>query len=334
MTDSCDEPIGKGPASASFWSPAAELNACPLFLFSSDELMSERLVRGFQHHHWPLRAFSNLAGLGSACSEPTPAIVFLHARQFSLQSVAVLRDFLADHPALHPALLTGPKELGPAFDLAGHLPNTPVLPAPPWHAFIDHPCWLDWILTPPKDPLQVYTHMPIRNDILRLHYYEDKEKVWRIQADLLDAMDLGPDQGYDFQLVFEEILNNALFHGFRRPDGSHKYRPESIVELDHHDELWITIQANPFAYGFTLTDNGGALPPDVAIHKIGHQLSARGLLEKCGRGLFLAYTLADRMFLQVWPGAKTQITAIFLHPNVRHADPLPAKPFFFHLNAP
>jgi len=127
---------------------------------------------------------------------------------------------------------------------------------------------------------------------------------------------------YDLQLVFEEILNNALIHAFRTTRSHPKYGAASKTLLDSEDEVCIewTTYPNPQdaaqTYGaLAISDNQGLLAPQVAWERFFRQTSLKGLLDTNGRGLYLVHLLSSLMLINIWPGKRTEILAFF--------DPVP-----------
>jgi hypothetical protein len=131
-----------------------------------------------------------------------------------------------------------------------------------------------------------------------------------------------PVDSYDLQLVFEEILNNALIHAFRTTRSHPKYGAASRTLLDSEDEVcieWTTcsnLQDAAQSHGaLAISDNQGLLAPHVAWERFFRQTSLKGLLDTNGRGLYLVHLLSSLMLINIWPGKRTEILAFF--------DPVP-----------
>lgn len=127
---------------------------------------------------------------------------------------------------------------------------------------------------------------------------------------------------YDLQLVFEEILNNALIHAFRTTRSHPKYGAVSKTLLDAEDEVcieWTTCpnpqDATQTCGALAISDNQGLLAPQVAWERFFRQTSLKGLLDTNGRGLYLVHLLSSLMLINIWPGKRTEILAFF--------DPVP-----------
>ncbi len=131
-----------------------------------------------------------------------------------------------------------------------------------------------------------------------------------------------PVDSYDLQLVFEEILNNALIHAFRTIRSHPKYGAVSKTLLDSEDEVCVewTTYLNPqdgsqTSGALAVSDNQGLLAPHVAWERFFRQTSLKGLLDTNGRGLYLVHLLSSLMLINIWPGKRTEILAFF--------DPVP-----------
>jgi len=109
----------------------------------------------------------------------------------------------------------------------------------------------------------------------------------------------------------EEIINNALFHAFRNPDGSEKYRPGSFEFLDNNEEVAIEFGADATTIGFSVTDNRGTLTPELVIGKLARQYYREGLFDESGRGVYLARMLSGNMVINIHRGRRTQMICIF-----------------------
>ncbi len=116
---------------------------------------------------------------------------------------------------------------------------------------------------------------------------------------------------YDVRLIMEEIINNALFHAFRNPDGSEKYQPGSFEFLDNNEEVAIEFGSDATTIGFSVTDNRGILTPELVIGKLARQYYREGLFDESGRGVYLARMLSGNMVINIHRGRRTQMICIF-----------------------
>lgn len=117
---------------------------------------------------------------------------------------------------------------------------------------------------------------------------------------------------HDLQLVFEEIVNNAIFHAFRTADNESKYRSQAMPTTFEEDErLEVAWGLDDEQAALSVSDNRGLLSPAVVWDRFFRQTSLRGLLDTNGRGLYLAHLLSRLLLVSVAPGRSTQVTTVF-----------------------
>lgn len=126
----------------------------------------------------------------------------------------------------------------------------------------------------------------------------------------------------EIRLAFEELINNALYHGFRRHSGMEKYSAETFTELDDNERIMIEFGRDKHYLGCCVTDNQGVLDVDVAMGKMERQISMEGLLDESGRGIYLTRSLSDRMVINLDPRRITQLILLFAHRPVSQVKPL------------
>lgn len=130
------------------------------------------------------------------------------------------------------------------------------------------------------------------------------------------------------QLACEELINNAVFHAFRGGDGTPKYRPGSEFHLEPGEILNAEVAHNDRYIGFAVRDNQGLLSPNGVMEKLERQITRQGLMDASGRGLYLAWTLSQRMIVTVEPGKLTEIVLLF-----SHDPPHPPRPLCINIVA-
>ncbi len=124
------------------------------------------------------------------------------------------------------------------------------------------------------------------------------------------------------RLALEELINNSIFHSFRRPDGTEKYRVGAFVRLEDHEVVEIEYGRDPRQLGFSVTDNQGTLDVGTVMTKLDRQISMEGLYDLSGRGLYLTRNLCDRMVINLNPGKSGQAVLLFHHRPAHQPKPL------------
>ncbi len=165
-------------------------------------------------------------------------------------------------------------------------------------------------------------YFPEGHPISRYHVTDQTRRAEVLESVTTDFNGSVPVDSYDLQLVFEEILNNALIHAFRTSRSHAKYGAVSKTQLDSEDEVcveWTTFRpasAEENGCGaLAVADNQGLLAPQVAWERFFRQTSLKGLLDTNGRGLYLVHLLSSLMLINIWPGKRTEVLAFF--------DPVP-----------
>ena len=114
-----------------------------------------------------------------------------------------------------------------------------------------------------------------------------------------------------YRLVAEELVNNALLHACES-DRGRQYVPGSFDRLLDGDRVAVRHEINDGVFWFSVTDNGGALNGATVRGHIQRHLDVAGLLDGGGRGLFIAFALANVFALNIDRGKSTEISVVFL----------------------
>ena len=122
----------------------------------------------------------------------------------------------------------------------------------------------------------------------------------------------GRVEPHDIQLVYEETLNNAIFHAFRTASNESRYMSHADTPFDASEELQVQWASRPDLGALAVIDNQGLLSPHVVWDRFFRQTSLKGLLDTNGRGLYLAHLLSQLLLVTVVPGVRTQIATLFL----------------------
>ena len=115
-----------------------------------------------------------------------------------------------------------------------------------------------------------------------------------------------------YRLVLEEILNNAMRHASSAPP-SHGTGGQEVGRSGGVDQIKLTSLVTPEVFAVNVTDGAGMLTGEMVRNAISHQLAGEGDFDGSGRGLFIAYSLANLLSVAVDPGQRTDVLAIFRH---------------------
>ncbi|HBF33608.1 TPA: hypothetical protein DDW35_03495 [Candidatus Sumerlaeota bacterium] len=127
---------------------------------------------------------------------------------------------------------------------------------------------------------------------------------------------------HDLQLVFEELLNNALFHAFRNERNQPKYVGGKEQVIDVEDKICLHWAAGEQFSVFSITDNQGLLERATVWDRFIRQTSLSGLLDTNGRGVYLTHLLSNLMLASVRPGKCTRIAVFFYPGSMRQPKPI------------
>jgi len=125
------------------------------------------------------------------------------------------------------------------------------------------------------------------------------------------------------RLAFEELINNAIYHAFRRASGSAKYKLGAFERFGSGEQIRVEYGRDKRYLGCSVADNQGTLEVETVMKKIERQITQEGLFDESGRGLYLTRTLADKMIINIHPNIATQVVLLFAH-----KDRPKLKPFF------
>ncbi len=114
------------------------------------------------------------------------------------------------------------------------------------------------------------------------------------------------EDAFQRRLVVEEVLANAYSHGLEA------LRATSRGHALGGEEGQVTVEhaVSAEALAFRVEDSAGALSPDLVRASIRHQVSGEGLLDESGRGLYIAYRLAQVFAVERKPGRSTRVELI------------------------
>lgn len=115
---------------------------------------------------------------------------------------------------------------------------------------------------------------------------------------------------FDVHLILEELINNALFHGFWDEDGNEKYSIKNFDVLDPKDEVIVEFGKDNSQIGFSVSDNGGKLTLQKILETLERQINQKGLFDECGRGLYLSRALSSKMVVNIKNNELTEVIVL------------------------
>ncbi len=139
---------------------------------------------------------------------------------------------------------------------------------------------------------------------------EDKSYVVSKVINFFGAHGFSSARLYDIRLVLEEMVNNAIYHGFLDEKGMEKYHPRRFTELTPPEMVKVDYGCKDYLAGFAVTDNGGVLQPKHIVDTLCRQYDKAGLYDQSGRGLFLSRRFTDTLFINIRYKKMTQIIAL------------------------
>lgn len=171
----------------------------------------------------------------------------------------------------------------------------------------------------PSAGFGLLSHLPNTLEMFSLSVETRQDKDFAVERAANEFATAGFDihELYDVRLILEELLNNALFHAFRRPDGSEKYHMATFERLEPGESVKLDFGHAGPVMAFAVSDNAGTLTPETVLGKLERQASQQGLYDLSGRGLHIARMLSSALFINIEPGLRTQIIAIFREKDAR-----------------
>jgi CheY-like chemotaxis protein len=124
------------------------------------------------------------------------------------------------------------------------------------------------------------------------------------------------------RLALEEIVNNAIYHAFRRADGTERHRMGAFTQLGEGEAVHIEYGRDTRQLGFSVRENCGTLDVGAVLGKIARQASMEGLYDTSGRGLYLTRQMSDRMIINLDPGKRGEVVLLFRHRSTQQPRPL------------
>ncbi len=184
-------------------------------------------------------------------------------------------------------------------------------------------------------PFGLAPHLEIGSEI-RKHPIKTKEDKPAVISQVLEFVTpRRPDPSFlfEFRLILEESINNAIFHAFRDAGGREKYSIEKFERLEPGEEIELLFGADSRFFAVAVTDNQGRLKRDKILERVERQLNARGLLDQNGRGIHLVYSLSERLIFNLCPQKMTQVVILFPLTAVSPNRTSPVRPLMIFSHA-
>lgn len=244
-------------------------------------------------------------------SENRP-LVLLHADSLADADMEIARRALRLPCAPLVALLGPADAMQSAFDAARKLGLSAIFPDDCLQHRRELLRWADWMARGGPEP-GIERHLESGVAIERIVIRRREDKAAAIERILTDAAARRPDQQFlfDLRLVLEETINNAIFHAFCGADGGEKYAIDAFEGLSPEESVEVAHGSDSQSIAVCVTDNQGRLRGGTILGKIERHLSAQGVLDQSGRGLYLTYYLSGRALFNIERGRMTQVVALF-----------------------
>jgi CheY-like chemotaxis protein/anti-sigma regulatory factor (Ser/Thr protein kinase) len=127
----------------------------------------------------------------------------------------------------------------------------------------------------------------------------------------------------DMKLVLDELITNAIYHAPSTPEGAEKYPVFTEITLEPDEYIDITCGYDQEKYGVSVTDRMGRLRKETVLHKMGRQITGKGVLDDSGRGIHMSRVFADRMIINIERNKKTEVVVLnYFSPTFRGYKPL------------
>jgi anti-sigma regulatory factor (Ser/Thr protein kinase) len=131
-----------------------------------------------------------------------------------------------------------------------------------------------------------------------------------LQAFFTETQVLHPD---DLATAMIEAITNAVYHATPHPTTAEKdkYDKGQVIEQLEPDE-WVTVSYASLGSRIALcvSDQKGRLSAEQVLYWLQRNFTGDNLLNTHGRGLFLMYTLCQRLSLHLHAGQRTDVVAI------------------------
>lgn len=169
------------------------------------------------------------------------------------------------------------------------------------------------LLFNPKQAQGLTPYLPVGAEVtqLTLRCSDDiMTAFFALQAFFAETQVLQPD---DLATAMIEAITNAVYHATAHPTQADKdkYDKGQVIEQLEPDE-WVTVSYAQLGNRLALcvSDQKGRLTAGQVLYWLQRNFTGDNLLNTHGRGLFLMYTLCQRLSLHLHAGQRTDVVAI------------------------
>lgn len=254
---------------------------------------------------------SSLVHLLEQISSEERPIVLIHCGTLNENDIELATRLpdLPGRPTL--AVLAKDKNLDQAVSMARRLNLGTVFPDDCLLYPSEIERWVDWIeCGGPASGIEPHLQPGARITSRRLMAKSDKAEI--IDSILSFVGEIRPDRALEFnlRLILEEVVNNAIFHACVDEAGEEKYTIGSFERVDDDEVIELDYGADENTIAVSIRDNRGLLTRETFLGKIERQASMKGLLDISGRGLYLTYSLAERLVVNLRPGKLSELVVL------------------------
>lgn len=246
-----------------------------------------------------------------ALSQAEPLLLFLESGQLSEWGEELMRMAFRLRPSLPIVLVDSTATadcywLLQMYGLSAAIPQRLAFSKRQIDIFFKH-------LTAEKSDFSLTRYFPAEGGLARQRLESPAMRNFVLEAVLNDFGKVDYIGAHDLQLIYEEIINNAIFHAMR-PNAGQAMRLGSTVPdepFGAHEEIVVEWAVTGECGAISISDNRGLLSQQDVWDRFFRQTSMAGLLDTDGRGLYLAHLLSRQVAVTIDPGARTRISVFF-----------------------
>lgn len=295
------------------------MSAPHYLIVSSDTTLQDRLAKALENGFTCTFA-PDVKSVRAALEEKKPDALLLNPLEHFPADENPLRLARNRYPKIQAALLASTDksscyELLRAYGLGAALPPNIGLPASLLRVFLKH-------LAKPESlfALECLLDNQMHFASTRLRASSDRITIFeQIRQTFTPHNHVNV---HDLQLVFEELLNNAVFHAFHNERNAPKYSGGKDQPLDLEDRVDLEWASGENFGVLVVTDNQGLLERPTIWDRFIRQTSLTGLLDTSGRGIYLTHLLSNLMLITITPGKAARIAIFFCPGSARQPKPI------------
>ena len=156
-------------------------------------------------------------------------------------------------------------------------------------------------------------------------FYEDNNVLTSRLVALYTEEKISENVIVKARLILEELVNNALYHAFRKEGKAFKYETGKFKALREKDTVEVKFGYNERMCAVSVNDNAGMLKRGSVIDNLIVHDSKKGLYDRSGRGLYLSLMSSSGLCIDITEGVRTKITAFLDRKNLLYPRVLVIK---------